>query len=232
LLIAAILLLSGALFVSAQDPPRTINGGVLNGKAVSLPKPAFPDAAKQAGIEGAVRVEIVIDENGNVESAHAVKEEQPETELTAEAEEAWAALRSSAEEAALKARFSPTLLSGMSVKVKGTIVFNFLINFRSEETGTVIDGGVINGKAIELPNPSYPAAARAVRATGVVAVKVIIDETGSIINASAVSGHPLLQAAAVAAARSARFEPTYLSGQPVKVSGVITYNFVLPTKVQ
>jgi len=43
-----------------------------------------------------------------------------------------------------------------------------------------------------------------------------------------VSGHPLLRAAAVAAARGARFSPTKLSGQPVKVSGVITYNFVAP----
>jgi hypothetical protein len=35
-----------------------------------------------------------------------------------------------------------------------------------------------------------------------------------------------LQAVAVAAARQARFSPTKLSGQPVKVTGVIQYNFV------
>ena len=57
-------------------------------------------------------------------------------------------------------------------------------------------------------------------------VQVLIDEQGKVISASAVSGHPLLQAAAVAAARGAKFSPTVLSGQPVKVSGVITYNFV------
>jgi protein TonB len=55
---------------------------------------------------------------------------------------------------------------------------------------------------------------------------VLIDENGSVVSASAVSGHPLLRAAAVQAARGARFSPTKLSGQPVKVSGVITYNFV------
>ena len=89
-----------------------------------------------------------------------------------------------------------------------------------------ISGGVLNGKATSLPKPPYPPAARAVRASGAVTVQVLIDESGSVVSASAVSGHPLLRAAAVAAARGARFSPTQLSGQPVKVSGVITYNFV------
>ena len=89
-----------------------------------------------------------------------------------------------------------------------------------------ISGGVLNGKATSLPKPPYPPAARAVRASGAVTVQVLIDESGSVVSASAVSGHPLLRAAAVQAARGARFSPTQLSGQPVKVSGVITYNFV------
>jgi len=89
-----------------------------------------------------------------------------------------------------------------------------------------ISGGVLNGKAVSLPKPAYPPAARAVRAAGAVQVQVLIDETGKVVSASAAGGHPLLQAAAVAAARGARFSPTLLSGQPVKVSGIITYNFV------
>jgi protein TonB len=89
-----------------------------------------------------------------------------------------------------------------------------------------ISGGVLNGKAISLPKPSYPAIARSAHASGTVVVQVTIDENGSVISAHAVSGHPLLQGVAVAAARGARFSPTKLSGQPVKVTGVITYNFV------
>jgi len=94
------------------------------------------------------------------------------------------------------------------------------------EPPKTVSGGVLNGKATSLPKPPYPPAARAVRASGAVSVQVLISETGSVISANAVSGHPLLRAAAVAAARGARFSPTMLSGQPVKVSGVITYNFV------
>jgi periplasmic protein TonB len=89
-----------------------------------------------------------------------------------------------------------------------------------------ISGGVLNGKAISLPKPNYPPIARQAHASGTVVVQVTIDENGSVISAHAVSGHPLLQAVAVSAARGARFSPTKLSGQPVKVTGVITYNFV------
>ncbi|HZE63559.1 MAG TPA: TonB family protein [Pyrinomonadaceae bacterium] len=89
-----------------------------------------------------------------------------------------------------------------------------------------ISGGVLNGKAISLPKPAYPAIARTAHASGTVVVQVTIDENGNVISAHAVSGHPLLQGVAVAAARGARFSPTKLSGQPVKVTGVITYNFV------
>ncbi|MFN0278355.1 MAG: energy transducer TonB [Pyrinomonadaceae bacterium] len=88
-----------------------------------------------------------------------------------------------------------------------------------------ISGGVLNGKATSLPVPVYPPAARAINAKGTVTVQVTIDESGRVISASASSGHPLLRAAAVSAAQRAKFSPTLLTGQPVKVTGVITYNF-------
>lgn len=89
-----------------------------------------------------------------------------------------------------------------------------------------LSGGVLNGKALTLPLPVYPAEARAAQAAGSVTVKVVVDEYGTVISASAVSGHELLRQAAVNAALQARFSPTTLMGEPVKVSGVIVYNFV------
>jgi TonB family protein len=91
-----------------------------------------------------------------------------------------------------------------------------------------VAGGVLNGKAISKPQPAYPPIAKAARASGTVTVQILVDESGRVVSANAVSGHPLLQGAAVAAAREARFSPTLLSGQPVKISGVLTYDFVLP----
>ena len=91
-----------------------------------------------------------------------------------------------------------------------------------------VQGGVLNGRAIYKPQPEYPAAAKSVRAQGTVTVQVIVDETGKVIEAKAVRfPHNSLVWAAEDAARRARFTPTLLSGSPVKVTGVITYNFLL-----
>ncbi|HEX6124733.1 MAG TPA: energy transducer TonB [Pyrinomonadaceae bacterium] len=216
---------------SQESTPSAIKGGVLNGKAVSLPKPAYPAEARAAGLEGTVFVDVVIDESGAVISATAATEPRKVmkakgTEAAAEEEIAPAdsILREAAEKAALQARFSPTLLSGTPVKVSGTIVYNFVVK------ESALSGGLLNGKAMNLPMPVYPPAAMAVRAEGTVVVRITIDESGNVVEATAVSGHPLLRAAAVEAARSATFAPTRLEGNPVRVSGVLTYNFTGPTK--
>lgn len=103
---------------------------------------------------------------------------------------------------------------------------------RKEEAATEsaprarISGGVLNSKAVSLPQPEFPAIARSAHASGEVTVQVTVDEAGNVVYAHAVSGHPLLQAAAVNAARQASFRPTRLEGEPVKVAGVLIYNFV------
>ena len=90
-----------------------------------------------------------------------------------------------------------------------------------------VSGGILNGKALSLPPPAYPEIARRARTGGTVEVEVVIDVTGNVISAKAVKGPGLLQGAAEQAARQAKFTPTLLSGQPVKISGTITYNFTL-----
>lgn len=116
----------------------------------------------------------------------------------------------------------PPLWSGSSsVSVPG---------MKNAPKSVIISGGVLDGKAISKPAPTYPAIAKPVRASGTVTVQIVVDEEGKVISASALGGHPLLQQAAVDAARQARFSPTRLSGQAVKVSGVVTYNFVFSNK--
>ena len=90
-----------------------------------------------------------------------------------------------------------------------------------------VSGGVLNGTALNLPAPTYPEAAKRMRTQGTVSVEVILDETGKVVAANATSGPPILREAAVQAALKAKFSPTKLSGQPVKVSGVINYKFAL-----
>ncbi len=94
-----------------------------------------------------------------------------------------------------------------------------------KEDSKTVSKGVLNGSAISLPKPAYPPAARAVGASGAVNVQVTIDEDGNVISATAISGHPLLRSVSADAARLSKFKPTLLMGHPVKVSGIIVYNF-------
>jgi TonB family protein len=91
----------------------------------------------------------------------------------------------------------------------------------------ITDADVVPGKALKKSYPKYPKEAKKARVTGGVAVWVLVDEKGKVVKAEAVSGDPLLHEAAVKAAHKWRFEPTLLFGQPVKVTGHITFNFVL-----
>ena len=96
----------------------------------------------------------------------------------------------------------------------------------SQNSSDAVDAGVLNGKAIHLPEPNYPSIARSARASGSVSVLVTVDEAGKVITARAINGHPLLRGEAEIAARKARFSPVIISGEPVKVKGVIIYQFM------
>ena len=110
-----------------------------------------------------------------------------------------------------------------ALRQKGEVVLERCL----EDCGDApVSDDVVNGRALELPVPSYPAIAKAAHATGNVEVQIIIDVDGSVIAAAAVSGHPLLQAAAVDAARRARFSTTTINGEPVKVTGLLNYSFM------
>jgi TonB family protein len=88
------------------------------------------------------------------------------------------------------------------------------------------DGGILNGKALDLPKPDYPPAAKAIRATGTVVVKIWIDEQGNVSKSEAVCGHPLLQSGSRESARKAKFSPPTRNGQPLAIKGYIFYNFL------
>ena len=86
---------------------------------------------------------------------------------------------------------------------------------------------MLQGYALRKVQPPYPAIAKAARTQGAVEVAITVSEEGRVISAEAVSGHPLLREAAVAAARQWTFSPTEMKGTPVKVQGILTFNFTL-----
>lgn len=103
----------GASAPVVRGPLKPVSGGILNGKAVSLPPPQYPDVARRSRVAGTVEVEVVIDTSGKVISAKAVKGPPM--------------LFQAAEQAARNARFLPTLLSGQPVKTSGVINYTFAL---------------------------------------------------------------------------------------------------------
>jgi TonB family protein len=98
---------------------------------------------------------------------------------------------------------------------------------QSESQKAIGSNDVVPGKALKRAQPKYPKDAKKAGIQGVVTVKITVDEKGRVIQADAVSGNQLLRGAAEKAALKFKFEPTLLYGQPVKVSGVISFNFSL-----
>lgn len=198
-------------------------------KILSQPRAGYTDSARQENTEGIVVLSVTFLASGQIGSISAVK--SLPNGLT---EQAIAAAR--------RIAFEPAKVDDVARTTTKQLTYSFAISERSidieqpqkisssKEKGQprprTVSGGVLNGKAISLPEPGYPPKAKAAKTGGSVSVQVLIDEEGRVVSASAVSGHPLLQQAAVAAARGARFSPTLIKGIAVKVSGIVTYNFI------
>lgn len=97
---------------SGEGAAKPVEGGLLNSKALSLPKPQFPEEARRVRASGKVTVAVIVDESGKVISAKATDGPLP--------------LRAAAEAAARQATFAPTTQDGITVKVSGTLTYDFV----------------------------------------------------------------------------------------------------------
>ena len=88
-------------------------------------------------------------------------------------------------------------------------------------------GGLMVGKLISSPPPSYPAEAKHARIAGPVVMKITVDEAGRVASVKTLCGHPLLAKASEESISRASYAPTVVAGKPVKVVGVAIYNFVI-----
>ena len=195
---------------------------------------AFSPLDEAAGIDGIVKVAVEIGQNGKVEQASVYI--GPAWPCSTNLEKRVDAVMRDIEKAVRQYKFSPAMSNGKPVSSRIGLSIKIGQSARSgaireadssgENKPKLVTGGVVNGKAISLPRPEYPAAARSTRASGTVGVQILIGEDGKVISAQAISGPPVLQFASRAAACEAKFSPTKLAGQPVKVSGVVMYNLV------
>ncbi len=95
-----------------------------------------------------------------------------------------------------------------------------------EPSNRPVNVGILNSRAVNLTKPAYPPIARQMRAGGQVAVQVLVDESGNVTYAKAMSGNSLLRPPAEAAALQSRFNPVRVDNQAVKATGIVLYNFI------
>lgn len=195
----------------------------------------MPQVVIDAEISGTVRVGVRVEESGKVDKVWIIA--GPMWPCGKTPKKAIDKLEDSLSGAIKTVKFTPAIRNGtpatenvaLTIQLENPKVTPAAVN-ADPVTGRVspkmASMGVLNGRAISMPKPAYPAEARAVRAGGTVSVQVLIDEEGTVKRAGALSGAPELQYAARDAACGAKFSPTKLKDDPIKVSGVITYNFV------
>lgn len=241
------------LLIAVMVQPVTLiaqTSSAVERKLVTPPKLSVPTVASTANVGGKVTVRVDLNNDGTV--AKVVSVAGPDWVCSNYNSEPIDAICEAARLAAMQARFDAIDATAKGVSKDAFLTFTFPVKVEpksatSEEFGArvsngttgnadvakivnpsqMVSGGVLNGKALKLGRPTYPATAKAVGASGSVTVQVLIVEDGRIYSAKPLSGHPLLQSAARSAACESKFTQTVLMGNPVKVSGVITYNFVL-----
>jgi outer membrane biosynthesis protein TonB len=207
-------------------------------KLLSIKEYVIPAEASAAGIDGQLGIAVWVNKQGSVDRAEVVA--GPSWPCNSSPKNEIQKVRDGARDNMMTAKFSPAMKDGKPQSAELFLTMTIGQTYEdfkkrkqqsAEKKDTdaephLIQGGVINGKALSLPKPEYPPEARATHASGVVEVEVLIDERGKVILAGAKNGLPALQNVSRDAACGARFSPTLLAGHPVKVSGIITYNFV------
>lgn len=217
--------------VVAQDKPADAEA-----KIISAPRFEISAEDEAAGIDGKMKIAVEVDKSGEVKNA--IVYGGPAWPCSANLDKRVKQIIKDVEGAARNFKFSPAIKDGKPVEIRLGLTMSIGKSSREKTKKStpsdpnepkqpkLVIGGVVNGKAILLPKPSYPFEARETRAGGTVKVQILIDEAGKVISAQAIDGPWVLQFASREAACKAKFSLTTLEGHPVKVSGVITYNFV------
>ncbi len=232
---AVVLIMTLAAF--GQSEPKDTEARVING-----PKPMMPAIAIEKGVYGRISLLMSVDKNGKAKS---LEYYGPDNVCMQIRDEAVTALQMEAIVASQNATYQPATHNGKPVKSTVWVYYEFVEPRRNPDLAVaerpisledavaenlapksgVVDGGLLNSKAKNLPKPIYPQEARQTRETGTATVEVLINEKGEVYSAEAGAGLAIFKSHARLAACNARFSPFLINGEPVKVVGYLKYDF-------
>ena len=194
-----------------------IGGGVSAPVPIVKAEPEYSEEARKAKWQGAVLLQMVVDENGIPQDIHVVRS-------------LGLGLDQKAIEAVQRWRFKPGLKDGNPVPVSANIEINFRLPLSPEAiAGAVtVAEGVLNSRIVSKPSPEYPSVAKLARVQGSVRYSVIVGPDGKVRDVQYVSGPAMLATPEVLRTVSEwEYQPYQLNGAPVTVQSTVTVNFVL-----
>jgi TonB family protein len=200
-----------------QPQPIKIGGNVAESRLIKRVEPVYPELARNARVQGKVVLTLTTDEEGNVVDVKIVNGHPLLVEAAATAVRQW--------------KYSPTLLNGKPVPVMATVTVFFALdsdrNTSAQGQPIRVGSNIQESKLVHKVAPEYPKLAMRARVQGKVILVVTVDEEGNVSDVQTVSGHPLLNDAAVIAVRQWKYSPTYLNGEAVPVIATVTVIFRL-----
>ena len=175
-------------------------------------RPKYPDAAKTAKIEGDVVLEIDLAKDGSVKRLRVVSGHPLLVEAATKAVQQW--------------QYQPFKLNGEAVEVESQVTVKFQLNADKQKPSPhrrIISEKTAEAHLVKRVAPIIPGDARMMH--GVVVLHAVIARDGSVAQLNAISGHPLLIPAAIAAARQWRYKPFLVNGKPREVETQVSVEF-------
>ena len=214
-----------------QREPLQVDGSVMESRLLRRVGPVYPEIAKQARLEGVVRLHVLVNEQGEVSSVKIIGGGYPPLQPAAVA-------------AVRQWRYSPTYLHGEPVQVSTTVNVTFKLKAEAEAAAPAappagyagqvprreplrVGGNVQDSKLIRRVDPVYPEVARRARVETTVILEAQVNEQGEVANIRVVRGHPLLDQAAIDAVKQWRYSQTLLNGEAVPVITTVSVPFKL-----
>jgi TonB family protein len=221
-LLAPLLALSIPTLAAAQTDatPLKPGNGVLMPRVISEVKPMYTAEAMRARVQGRVMLEAVVGTDGTVASVVVKQPLHPQLD-----EQAVSALK--------KWRFAPGTKDGVAVPVQVEVELSFTLHQRGPALGSpevffVGGAGMTAPKPLSQIQPEYTADAREKGVQGSVLIDAVILADGTVGDTKVTrSLDPGLDAQALFALNSWRFQPGRKDGAPVPVQVTLEIVFAL-----
>jgi TonB family protein len=203
------------------DAVRAV-GDIEPPKLVKQVDPVYPEAARQAGVEGVVILEAKADEQGNVMDARVLRSVAPLDQAAVDAVRQW--------------KYEPLVIDGKARKMVFTVTVRFALKDKAGSLqaleklaagATIANKEIMPPKLVKEAMPVYPEAARLARVQGVVILGVKADKAGRVVDTVVLRSIPLLDQAAIDAVKQWVYEPYLKDGQPVPIVFTVTVRFQL-----